>query len=72
MNLHALHGGRHLFVIGDIRAQAHRATAAVLNFQLAQVHFWFAAGQQADTRALCGESDRETLSDAASRARYQD
>ena len=64
---HALDGVRHLVGIADIGAQAHGGAAGLFDFQFGQIDFRLAARQQADARALGGESHRQTLADAAAR-----
>ena len=71
VDAHLVHHRGHTFIIANVGQDFRCGAAGVADFQMAEIDFRFAARQQADLRAARRESDGQTFSDSAARARYE-
>jgi hypothetical protein len=71
MHAHPIHRGIDLLEIGDIGADAKGIAAGVFDFQMRQIQFRLAASKQAYSIAGGRKPDRQPLTDASARTRYE-
>jgi hypothetical protein len=67
----AIDGNSHLFRVGNIAPNAQRIAAVLLNFNVSQIEFRFAARNQREPRSQTRKPDGHSLPDTAAAARYQ-
>ena len=71
VDAHAIDGRAHLLEVGDVGADAQRVSTGMLDFQMRQVQFGFAAREQRHAISRLREPERQTFADASSGPRYQ-
>ncbi len=71
-HLHPIHGGHQLFQVAHVGAQPQGVAAGLLDFELGQVEFRLAPGQQPHAGSGLRQPQRETLTDAPPRPGDQD
>jgi hypothetical protein len=68
---HAVDRGVDLLEIRDVGADAKRVAAGMFNFEMREVQFCFAAGEQPDFGACSSESKGQPFADTTAGAGYQ-